>query len=199
MNGLVFDAVRVRLLEIGEAVKDIDPALLANESDVPWRDVAGMRDHLTHRYFDTAHSIVAATVEHDLPPLVAACERLLGSPDIALERSLSAGSLGAEFASYGRPAHRAESRSIMRHLAATGSRAWSPPRTPRHELVDLAPLACRLGELDSEAGWMADPVDQITPSLSNRDGDSCLGPATELREVTEHLTAAPPAWYPYDR
>jgi hypothetical protein len=46
---------------------------------------------------------------------------------------------------------------------------------------------------------MADPVDQITPSLSNRDGDSCLDPATELREVTEHLTAAPPAWYPYDR
>ena len=81
---MVFDAVRVRLIEIGEAVKDIDPALLANESDVPWRDVAGMRDHLTHRYFDTAHSIVAARVEHDLPPLVAACERLLRSPDIAL-------------------------------------------------------------------------------------------------------------------
>ncbi len=77
---MVFDAVRVRLIEIGEAVKDIDPALLANESDVPWRDVAGMRDHLTHRYFDTAHSIVAATVEHDLPPLVAACKRLLRSP-----------------------------------------------------------------------------------------------------------------------
>jgi len=36
-----------------------------------------MRDHLTHRYFDTAHSIVAATVDHDLPPLVAAAERLL--------------------------------------------------------------------------------------------------------------------------
>ena len=29
--GLVFDAVRIRLIEIGEAVKDIDPALLARE------------------------------------------------------------------------------------------------------------------------------------------------------------------------
>ena len=34
-DGLVFDAVRVRLIEIGEAVKAIDPALLAREPDVP--------------------------------------------------------------------------------------------------------------------------------------------------------------------
>lgn len=76
-DGLVFDAVRVRLIEIGEAVKDIDPELLASEPDIPWSDIAGMRDHLAHRYFDTAHSIVQATVDEDLPPLVAAAERLL--------------------------------------------------------------------------------------------------------------------------
>lgn len=75
-DGLVFDAVRVRLIEIGEAVKDIDPALLANEPGVPWADVARMRDHLAHRYFDTDHAIVTATVDHDLPPLIAAAERL---------------------------------------------------------------------------------------------------------------------------
>ena len=59
-DGLVFDAVRVRLIEIGEAVKAIDPALLAREPDVPWIDVAAMRNHLAHRYFDTAHAIVQA-------------------------------------------------------------------------------------------------------------------------------------------
>lgn len=75
-DGLVFDAVRVRLIEIGEAVKAIDPALLAHEPDIPWTDVAAMRNHLAHRYFDTAHSIVQATVTEDLPPLVAAVERL---------------------------------------------------------------------------------------------------------------------------
>jgi uncharacterized protein with HEPN domain len=75
-DGLVFDAVRVRLIEIGEAVKDIAPDLLANEPGVPWQDVAGMRDHLAHRYFDTDHAIVAATVDRDLPPLVAAVQRL---------------------------------------------------------------------------------------------------------------------------
>ena len=75
-DGLVFDAVRVRLIEIGEAVKDIDPDALASEPAIPWQDVAGMRDHLAHRYFDTNHAIVAATVDHDLPPLIAAVERL---------------------------------------------------------------------------------------------------------------------------
>ncbi|MCC5953144.1 MAG: DUF86 domain-containing protein [Acidimicrobiia bacterium] len=76
-DDLVFDAVRVRLIEIGEAVKDIDPEVLADEPETPWRDVAGMRDHLAHRYFDTAHSIVQATIDHDLPPLLAAARRLL--------------------------------------------------------------------------------------------------------------------------
>lgn len=83
-DGLVFDAVRVRLIEIGEAVKDIDPERLADEPNIAWRDVAGMRDHLAHRYFDTAHSIVQATVDHDIPPLIAAAKRLLEAipPDV---------------------------------------------------------------------------------------------------------------------
>ena len=34
-DGLVFDAVRVRLIEIGEAVKVIDPDLLAREQAIP--------------------------------------------------------------------------------------------------------------------------------------------------------------------
>jgi uncharacterized protein with HEPN domain len=40
-DGLVFDAVRVRLIEIGEAVKSIDPDLLAHEPDIAWIDIAG--------------------------------------------------------------------------------------------------------------------------------------------------------------
>lgn len=76
-DGLVFDAVRIRLIEIGEAVKDLDPALLEREPDLPWRSVAGMRDRLAHRYFDTDHAIVTATCQRDLPELRAAVARLL--------------------------------------------------------------------------------------------------------------------------
>jgi uncharacterized protein with HEPN domain len=35
-----------------------------------------MRDRLAHRYFDTSHSIVAATVEGELPELESAVRRL---------------------------------------------------------------------------------------------------------------------------
>lgn len=61
-DGLIFDAVRPRLMEIGEAVKDLPPDLLAAAPSIPWRKIAGMRDQLAHRYFDTSHTIVANTV-----------------------------------------------------------------------------------------------------------------------------------------
>jgi uncharacterized protein with HEPN domain len=34
-DGLVYDAVRIRLLEIGEAVKALPPDLLATQPDIP--------------------------------------------------------------------------------------------------------------------------------------------------------------------
>ncbi len=76
-DDLVFDAIRVRLIEIGEAVKDIDPKLLESEPAIPWTEIPRMRDQLAHRYFDTAHSIVRATAANDVPALAAAVERLL--------------------------------------------------------------------------------------------------------------------------
>ena len=75
-DGLVFDAIRIRLLEIGEAVKAVSPSLLATEPGIPWKNIAAMRDHLAHRYFDTAHAIVNGTVKDDLEPLLAAVQRL---------------------------------------------------------------------------------------------------------------------------
>jgi uncharacterized protein with HEPN domain len=76
-DGLVFDAVRVRLIEIGEAVKALPADLLEYEPDIPWNEVAGMRDRLAHRYFDTSHAILQGTVDYDLPELQDAVDRLL--------------------------------------------------------------------------------------------------------------------------
>jgi uncharacterized protein with HEPN domain len=76
-DGLIFDAVRIRLLEIGEAVKALPDELLASEPNIAWRQIAAMRDHLAHRYFDTSHAVVQATVDHDLPELEEAIARLV--------------------------------------------------------------------------------------------------------------------------
>ena len=80
-DGLVFDAVRVRLIEIGEAVKDVSPELLSRQPAIPWRQVAAMRDQLAHRYFDTSRAIVAQTVGADLVELLAATRSLLVALD----------------------------------------------------------------------------------------------------------------------
>ena len=80
-DALVFDAVRVRLIEIGEAVKSLPDDLLSTEPDIPWDQIARLRDRLAHRYFDTSHRILAATVESDLPILRDAVTRLISRED----------------------------------------------------------------------------------------------------------------------
>ena len=71
----------MRLIEIGEAPKDVAPDLLGQQPSIPWRQVAGMRDQLAHRYFDTSHAIVAQTVGSDLVELLAATRSLLAALD----------------------------------------------------------------------------------------------------------------------
>lgn len=73
---LVFDAVRMRLVEIGEAIGALPAELLSTEGDIPWREIVAMRHKLAHHYYDSALGVVAATVSDDLPVLEAAIERL---------------------------------------------------------------------------------------------------------------------------
>ena len=75
-DGLIFDAVRVRLIEIGEAVKALNPELVASQADVKWSDAAGMRDLLAHHYFDTSRATVEVTIMEDLPSLEAGVRQL---------------------------------------------------------------------------------------------------------------------------
>ena len=75
-DGLVYDAVRIRLLEIGEAVKALPSDMLGSQPGIPWTQIARMRDHLAHRYFDTDHTVLQATVDNDLPELEGAVQSL---------------------------------------------------------------------------------------------------------------------------
>lgn len=75
-DGLIVDAVRVQLIEIGEAIKAIPTTVLDSEPGTAWGDIARMRDRLAHRYFDTDNSYIAHAVKHDLEPLEAAVARI---------------------------------------------------------------------------------------------------------------------------
>lgn len=73
---LISDAVRIRLLEIGEAAKSLSAGLTVSEPEIPWKQIARMRDHLAHRYFMTELDVIESTVDRDLDPLIAAVERM---------------------------------------------------------------------------------------------------------------------------
>ena len=75
-QGVVYDACRARLMEIGEAVKHIDAPLLDQRSEVEWKQIARMRDVLVHHYHDTDFAIVEAVISERLPLLRAAVAEL---------------------------------------------------------------------------------------------------------------------------
>jgi uncharacterized protein with HEPN domain len=69
-NPLLHDALLFQFVVLGEAVKHLSP-------EVPWPDIAGLRDLIAHEYFRIDIRRVLDIVEHDLPPLDQAIDRLL--------------------------------------------------------------------------------------------------------------------------
>ena len=68
----------VRAIEvIGEAVKNIPEDVKKEYPEIPWRDMAGMRDKLIHEYFGVDLRRVWKTVEEEIPPLRPLFEKML--------------------------------------------------------------------------------------------------------------------------
>jgi uncharacterized protein with HEPN domain len=73
---LAFDALLYRLLVIGEAVKTLPNEILALQPDVPWREIARLRDFLAHHYYRVDARVIRRTVEAPLDQLTAAVAEL---------------------------------------------------------------------------------------------------------------------------
>lgn len=68
-NTLVQDAVLKRLEIIGEAVKNIPIEVKDVNTEIPWKEVAGMRDILIHQYSGVKLERIWMVIKKDLPTL----------------------------------------------------------------------------------------------------------------------------------
>lgn len=71
------DAVIRRLEIIGEAVKNIPQHVRDKYSDIPWKEIAGTRDIITHEYFGVNLERIWKTIKEDILPFKEQIEKIL--------------------------------------------------------------------------------------------------------------------------
>lgn len=68
----------IRCLEVlGEAVKKIPDSTRDEYSEMPWQEIAGMRNKLIHEYFGIDTETIWDTIKDDLPALKKTVARIL--------------------------------------------------------------------------------------------------------------------------
>jgi uncharacterized protein with HEPN domain len=67
----------VRRIEIiGEAVKNLPEDLKREHPEIPWRDIAGLRDIIVHQYFGLDLELIWDVVKRDIPELKPRLKRI---------------------------------------------------------------------------------------------------------------------------
>jgi len=68
----------IRAFEIiGEAARQIPDDVRDSNPEIPWREITGMRNKLTHEYFGVNTKVVWRTVNEDLPVIIPALKKML--------------------------------------------------------------------------------------------------------------------------
>ena len=63
------DAIIRNLQVLGEATKRVSAETRDAHPEIPWKDIAGMRDRVVHDYFGISLDIVWDVVVNHIPPL----------------------------------------------------------------------------------------------------------------------------------
>jgi uncharacterized protein with HEPN domain len=76
-DGKTVDAVIRNFQIIGEATKRIPDEVKRKYADIPWKEMAGMRDKLVHEYFGIKLDVLWKTIKSRLPELKALIKEVL--------------------------------------------------------------------------------------------------------------------------
>lgn len=75
------DAICMNLIALGETVKGLDKQtqgqLLKDYPEVYWKGVMGMRDKISHHYFEIDTDVVFRTIEEDIPLMSKVIDKML--------------------------------------------------------------------------------------------------------------------------
>ena len=77
----LLDSLCMQFIALGEGVKKIDKLtdkkLLKNYPDIPWKDIAGIRDILSHHYFDLNADVIFDITQKYIPNLQIVLKEIL--------------------------------------------------------------------------------------------------------------------------
>jgi uncharacterized protein with HEPN domain len=73
------DSITYRILIMGEATKRLSPEFIAQHSNIPWRQIAAMRNFLVHEYDRIDLDVLWDVIHNNIPKLLNLLEPLLAS------------------------------------------------------------------------------------------------------------------------
>lgn len=77
-DDLVIDAVARNLEIIGEAARQLPEEFKQVQTQIPWTQIAGLRNRIVHDYFGLDLEIIWEIIQHDLPELEKQVRALTG-------------------------------------------------------------------------------------------------------------------------
>ena len=76
------DAICMNLIALGETVKGLDKLtggqLLPKDPEIYWKGVMGMRDKISHHYFEIDSDVVFKTIQEDIPQMINVVAKMIG-------------------------------------------------------------------------------------------------------------------------
>ncbi|MBQ9745632.1 MAG: DUF86 domain-containing protein [Clostridia bacterium] len=74
-NEILLDSMFFRLIQVQENAKKLSDVYKLSHKNIPWLDIAGLRNRIVHDYGNVDLSVVYATLKDDIPWLIAEMEK----------------------------------------------------------------------------------------------------------------------------